>query len=153
MRHKLCRMFALRQSCQSCQRSSAHPHPFIIMATLYDLHHSHTQGVPLHLPVLTTCVLASSKAPTGGSFTAAFHNLPLRSAPGGHLERTNVLIWPSHYIQITAKQPLICNVYDYDWPHRPAPASPVAAASAQSASISAYCFDFCLLWRPTFTPL
>lgn len=30
-------------------------------------------------PVLTTCVLASSKAPTGGSFTAAFHNLPLRS--------------------------------------------------------------------------
>lgn len=76
MRHKLCRMFALRQS---CQRSSAHPHPFIIMATLCDLHHSHIQGVSLHLPVLTTCVLASSKVPTGGSFTAAFHNLPLRS--------------------------------------------------------------------------
>lgn len=74
-------------------------------------------------PVLTTCVLASSKAPTGGSFTAAFHNLPLRSAPGGHLERTNVLIWPSHYIQITTKEPLICNVYDYDWPPRPALAS------------------------------
>lgn len=39
----------------------------------------HTGCLSLHFPVLTTCVLASSKAPTGGSFTAAFHNLPLRS--------------------------------------------------------------------------
>lgn len=77
-------------------------------------------SLALPLPVVTTC------APPGGSFTAAFHKhfFPWRALG------TNVLIWPSHYIQITAKQPLICNVYDYDWPPRPTLPRPVAAAAS-----------------------